>query len=483
MAFGLRTVAGGAIGLFCGALIWLAVTDRLGRPGTEAPEAGLAGAARAPGTGTAPAVESPANSPANSPVNIPVAPKAETAEVATPETAAPETAETAEVATPATAAPEKEEAAEVETAAAPTGTGTTDATDAADVDQAKDAVAQDAVAGEAAGEGTAAPRFTTVRADAAGGLVVAGQALPGAEVLLLSGEAVLGRAVANARGDFAIFADLPSADQGGELRLSALGADGAAKLSSQSVLVAPRPAAAPQPVSGTDAPGSSASATASGVTAAQGAGAVVAEAPTVLLREGDRVSLLSAPTATPATGDVVLDTIAYDADGAVVLTGRAPAGTAAIHVLADGREAATGAPGVDGGWSLRIEGLEGGVYRLVIEARAVDGRMLSRFATPFQREEPAALARAAAAAPAAAGGTEAVSEATGAGESAGEVPGGTTGARLVLITVQPGYTLWGIADDSYGRGMDYVRVYEANRDQIRNPDLIYPGQVFRLPQQ
>ncbi|MBS0564700.1 MAG: LysM peptidoglycan-binding domain-containing protein, partial [Proteobacteria bacterium] len=50
-----------------------------------------------------------------------------------------------------------------------------------------------------------------------------------------------------------------------------------------------------------------------------------------------------------------------------------------------------------------------------------------------------------------------------------------------IITVQPGFTLWGIARKSYGDGFLYVRVYEANKDQIRDPDLIYPGQVFTVP--
>ena len=43
------------------------------------------------------------------------------------------------------------------------------------------------------------------------------------------------------------------------------------------------------------------------------------------------------------------------------------------------------------------------------------------------------------------------------------------------------FTLWGIARDNYGEGILYVRVFEANRGAIRDPDLIYPGQVFDLP--
>ena len=50
------------------------------------------------------------------------------------------------------------------------------------------------------------------------------------------------------------------------------------------------------------------------------------------------------------------------------------------------------------------------------------------------------------------------------------------------MTVQKGFTLWAIATDRFGDGTQYVRVYEANRDLIRDPDLIYPGQVFAIPE-
>lgn len=51
----------------------------------------------------------------------------------------------------------------------------------------------------------------------------------------------------------------------------------------------------------------------------------------------------------------------------------------------------------------------------------------------------------------------------------------------VTVTVQPGFTLWAIAKGQYGDGLLYVQVFEANRESIRDPDLIYPGQVFTLP--
>ncbi|HCJ00412.1 MAG TPA: peptigoglycan-binding protein LysM, partial [Sulfitobacter sp.] len=49
------------------------------------------------------------------------------------------------------------------------------------------------------------------------------------------------------------------------------------------------------------------------------------------------------------------------------------------------------------------------------------------------------------------------------------------------VTVQEGATLWAIARERYGDPTLYVRVFAANRSSIRDPDLIYPGQVFDLP--
>jgi LysM repeat protein len=48
-------------------------------------------------------------------------------------------------------------------------------------------------------------------------------------------------------------------------------------------------------------------------------------------------------------------------------------------------------------------------------------------------------------------------------------------------TVQPGDTLSKIARQHLGDASDYMKIFEANRDQLSNPDLIKPGQVLRLP--
>ena len=47
--------------------------------------------------------------------------------------------------------------------------------------------------------------------------------------------------------------------------------------------------------------------------------------------------------------------------------------------------------------------------------------------------------------------------------------------------IRHGDNLWTIAERAYGSGLRYTTIYQANDDQIRNPRLIYPGQVFDLP--
>ena len=48
-------------------------------------------------------------------------------------------------------------------------------------------------------------------------------------------------------------------------------------------------------------------------------------------------------------------------------------------------------------------------------------------------------------------------------------------------TVQSGDTLWKIAKQFYGNGSQYSKIVGANSDKIKNPNLIYPGQVFSIP--
>ena len=56
-----------------------------------------------------------------------------------------------------------------------------------------------------------------------------------------------------------------------------------------------------------------------------------------------------------------------------------------------------------------------------------------------------------------------------------------TAPKTTSYTVQDGDSLWGIAKKYYGDGAQYDRIYEANKDKIDNPNLIYTGQVLTIP--
>lgn len=58
----------------------------------------------------------------------------------------------------------------------------------------------------------------------------------------------------------------------------------------------------------------------------------------------------------------------------------------------------------------------------------------------------------------------------------------TSGGESTLnVTVMEGNSLWRIARRHYGKGAAYTLIYQANKGHIRDPNLIYPGQVFTLP--
>jgi LysM repeat protein len=57
----------------------------------------------------------------------------------------------------------------------------------------------------------------------------------------------------------------------------------------------------------------------------------------------------------------------------------------------------------------------------------------------------------------------------------------STAPTASSVTTQKGDTLWAIAKKYYGDGSQYTKIYEANKDKISNPNLIYPGQELTIP--
>ena len=186
-----------------------------------------------------------------------------------------------------------------------------------------------------------------------------------------------------------------------------------------------------------------------------------AAAPVAVLRAGaDGVELIQPATAPePAVMDeVALDTIGYTETGDVLISGRAGV-LSVVRVYLDNRAVTDLSAGEDGRWKGQLDGVEPGVYILRLDEVNAEGQVVSRLETPFKREAPEALR----------------APTTGDGDPA-------AAPAVRAVTVQKGDTLWAISRARYGEGVLYVRVFEANRDRIRDPDLIYPGQVFAIPE-
>ncbi|NNL18310.1 MAG: LysM peptidoglycan-binding domain-containing protein [Boseongicola sp.] len=179
-------------------------------------------------------------------------------------------------------------------------------------------------------------------------------------------------------------------------------------------------------------------------------------APTILLADSEGVRVIQSGGAGPQVVDnVSIDAINYDSQGEVALTGRS-SGPGSVRVYIDNQPILDSSVGEDGQWRADLPDVDTGTYTLRVDELNAEGTVVSRTETPFRREPVEAI--------------QALDQ------------GATTErAPVALITVQPGNTLWGIARDKYGEGLLYVRVFEANANRIRDPDLIYPGQIFTVP--
>ncbi len=180
-----------------------------------------------------------------------------------------------------------------------------------------------------------------------------------------------------------------------------------------------------------------------------------------VLRSGkEGVELVQKPaTEVVQAEQVALDTIGYSDTGEVELTGRVQDGSF-VRIYLNNRLITNIAPGEDGKWRGKIKGIDPGVYTLRLDEVGADGNVASRLETPFKRE-PVEVLRAV--------------ETPTTNEAEPETP------PIRAVTVQKGDTLWAISRERYGDPVLYVKVFEANRDSIRDPDLIYPGQVFTIP--
>jgi len=281
------------------------------------------------------------------------------------------------------------------------------------------------------------PSFDVVRVDENCGLLVAGRAEPTAIVSIFANEIKLGEVESSSRGEWVFIADKP---------LDA----GAQKINVKAINPNKQQVETPRLVI-MQVPDCS-----KAIETRDPAIAVLTPKPEAAANSAlpDRVSkLLQVPEPKgdlSGAKDLSLGSIDYDDEGNVALSGTGqPEGSVDIYL--NNRFVGSADIGEDGTWQASPENdVAPGEYQLRVDQKNKDGNVISRVEIPFKREaaEDVILAK---------GGLE------------------------IRAVVQPGNSLWRIARRMYGDGLQYTLIYQANEGQIRDPDLIYPGQIFKIP--
>jgi len=268
------------------------------------------------------------------------------------------------------------------------------------------------------------PSFDVVKVGPTGTAVIAGRAEPGAKVIVRDGDKAIGEVTADRRGEWVLIPEQPIG--AGNRLLSAEASNpgtGATVKSEETVALSISPAA----------PAGHAGETALAVVLPHDSG------------RGARVLQLPDNASPGKPNSLSMETAEYDAQGRVVLSGRAAPG-ATVQIYLGNEPLATVTADAAGVWSATSSGaVPPGQLELRLDQLAAGGRVAQRVALPFTQ-----------------------------GAGIEPAPGQS-------YVVQRGNNLWRIAQRAYGAGTRFVVIYSANPDQIRNPDKIYPGQIFKIP--
>jgi hypothetical protein len=313
----------------------------------------------------------------------------------------------------------------------------------------------------------ASPSFDIVRIDPQGGAVIAGRGAPGAEVSILSDGAEIGHATADGQGAWVLTLTTPLPPGPHALTLHERTAAGQLLASEGSVLMAvplPSPAAPLPPLAVLTAP---------------------QQAPRVL--QGPP----GAGTARP--GQLALGALDYDAHGDLTMSGTA-APNSTVRLYSDNRLIGEVHTDKEGRWTLTPEAIAPAAPRTTPAATPGTAAPAPTTAGTAAGTAPGATSPTAPTTPL---GTV-IAEGTHQLRLDQVGPNGKVTGRVELpfrrevlppgelatgrVIVQPGNSLWRLAYRAYGQGLRYTVIFQANHDQIRNPNLIYPGQVFSVPE-
>jgi len=303
------------------------------------------------------------------------------------------------------------------------------------------------------------PSFDVVRIGPDGNAVIAGRAEPNSTVRIREGEEVIGEATADERGEWVVLPNKPLASGDRELSLEAEDATGnVSKADDKVVVLIPEEKA---PAATNEQSGETGETT--GTAGATDSEPESEKQPVIALKvpsDGDgAVTVMQGPApeaaATQEEGSdtqdanlprLSIDVVDYDTEGRVAMSGKADLNHT-VRVYLDNNHVGTAPADENGNWALTIgQPIEPGNYTLRADQLDGSGKVTARVEIPFERARPDQILE--------------------------------PGSRYV---VQPGNSLWRIARSTYGEGLKYWVIYHQNRNQIRDPDLIYPGQIFALP--
>jgi nucleoid-associated protein YgaU len=299
------------------------------------------------------------------------------------------------------------------------------------------------------------PTFDVARVEPSGDAVIAGRAAPGATVELLRNGEPHDRAVADQSGQFVMVVPrLPSGTY--DLTLRARQPDGKQVTSKQSVAVVLEPQATDRPV----------------------VALITPDKPTVVLSQPGSSAKPGAASA------MVVEAVEVDAGGKFHVSGQARPNTA-VRLYLNEALVASVTSGADGRFAVTInEGVRPGSYRVRLdEVEANSGKVSARAEVPFNVPDKSVTGSVAEAAAASKRSESAGPQLAAAGGTG--VPGGSSSTVVVpkisTTTVSRGDSLWRLSQLTYGAGTRYAVIYKANKEQIRNPNMIYPGQIFVMP--
>jgi nucleoid-associated protein YgaU len=301
------------------------------------------------------------------------------------------------------------------------------------------------------------PTFDVASIEPTGEAVIAGRASPGATVELLRDGEVHDRAVADKSGQFVMVPPkLPPGTY--DLTLRSKQADGKQATSRQRVTAVLEPRSTDRPIVALTTP----------------------DKPTIVLSQP--------ATPKPAAGAVVVETVEIGPSGKFHVSGQARPGAALRLYLNDSFVTSLTA-GTDGRFAVTInEGVAPGNYRVRLDEASSSGAVRARAEVPFNAPDVTASVPAQATA-SKVGGTTATQQPQLAAAGTSVLPDNRAPPSTIVVpkvkttTVSRGDSLWRLSQHSYGAGTRYAVIYKANRGQIRNPNLIYPGQVFVVPAQ